>query len=271
MASGREVVVVSGVRMAIGDYGGALKDLAPTELAAQVIKEAVKRAKLDAREIGACVLGNVIHTEAKDMYFSRVAALKGGLAEESSALTVNRLCGSGLQAIVSASQMILLGDADAAVGGGAESMSRGGYLMPTLRWGQRMSDGSVVDMMVGALTDPFDTVHMGITAENIAEKWKISREQQDEFSVESHRRAINAIEKGYFKDQILPIEMKTRKGTTVFDRDEHPRADVSLESLAKLRAVFKKEGGSVTAGNASGINDGAAAVVLMEKEAAAKA
>src|SRR5690349_4061359 len=269
MASGREVVVVSGVRTAIGDYGGALKDLAPTELAAQVIKEAVKRAKLDAREIGACVLGNVIHTEAKAMYFSRVAALKGGLAEESSALTVNRLCGSGLQAIVSASQMILLGDADAAVGGGAESMSRGGYLMPTLRWGQRMSDGSVVDMMVGALTDPFDTVHMGITAENIAEKWKISREQQDEFSVESHRRAINAIEKGYFKDQILPIEMKTRKGTTVFDRDEHPRSDASVEGMAKLRAVFKKDG-SVTAGNASGINDGAAAVVLMERGAAEK-
>ncbi len=270
MSSVREVVVLSGVRTAIGDYGGGLKDLAPTELAAQVIKEAVKRSKLDAKAIGACVLGNVIHTEAKDMYFSRVAALKGGLPQESSALTVNRLCGSGMQAIVSASQMILLGDADTAVAGGAESMSRGGYLMPTLRWGQRMSDGSVVDMMVGALTDPFDTVHMGITAENIAEKWKITREQQDEFAVESHRRAINAIEKGYFKDQILPIEMKTRKGTTVFDRDEHPRADASVEGMAKLRAAFKKEGGTVTAGNASGINDGAAAVVLMERAAAEK-
>jgi acetyl-CoA C-acetyltransferase len=182
---------------------------------------------------------------------------------------VNRLCGSGMQAIVSASQMILLGDTDAAVGGGAESMSRGGYLMPTLRWGQRMSDSNVVDMMVGALTDPFDTVHMGITAENIAEKWKIGREQQDEFSVESHRRAINAIEKGYFKDQIVPIELKTRKGTTLFDRDEHPRADSSVEGMGKLRAVFKKDG-SVTAGNASGINDGAAAVVLMERAAAEK-
>jgi len=269
MSSGREVVVLSGVRTAIGDYGGALKDLAPTELSAQVIKEAVKRSKLDAKEVGACVIGNVIHTEARDMYFSRVAALKGGLPEESTALTVNRLCGSGLQAIVSASQMIALGDADVAVGGGAESMSRGGYLMPTLRWGQRMSDGSVVDMMVGALTDPFDTTHMGITAENIAEKWKITREQQDEFSVESHRRAMNAIEKGYFKDQILPIELKTRKGVTVFDRDEHPRGDASVEGMAKLRAVFKKDG-SVTAGNASGINDGAAAVVLMERAAAEK-
>jgi acetyl-CoA C-acetyltransferase len=205
------------------------------------------------------------------MYFSRVACIKGGLPHDTTALTVNRLCGSGMQAIVSATQSILLGDCEAAVGGGAESMSRGGYLMPTLRWGQRMGDGGFIDMMVGALTDPFDNVHMGITAENIAAQWKITREQQDAFSVESHRRAINAIEKGYFKDQILPIELKTRKGTTLFDKDEHPRADVTLEGLAKLRAAFKKEGGSVTAGNASGINDGAAAVVLMEKEAAKKA
>jgi acetyl-CoA C-acetyltransferase len=174
-----------------------------------------------------------------------------------------------MQAIVSAAQAIMLGDADVAVGGGTESMSRGAYILPALRWGQRMNDGGVVDMMVGALTDPFDTVHMGITAENIAEKWKISREQQDAFAVESHRRAINAIEKGYFKEQILPIELKTRKGTVVFDRDEHARADATLEGMAKLRAAFKKDG-SVTAGNASGINDGAAAVVLMEKSAAAK-
>ena len=242
MANEREVVVVSGVRTAIGDYGGALKDMAPSELAGQVVREAVKRAKIDPKQVGAMVLGNVIHTEAKDMYISRVACIKGGLPQEATALTVNRLCGSGLQAIVSAAQMIKLGDTDVAVGAGAESMSRGGYLMPTLRWGQRMNDGGVVDMMVGALTDPFDTVHMGITAENIAEQWKISREQQDEFAVESHRRAMNAIEKGYFKDQILPIEMKTRKGTVVFDKDEHPRSDVSLESMAKLRAVFKKDG-----------------------------
>jgi acetyl-CoA C-acetyltransferase len=270
MSGDREVVVLSGVRTAIGDYGGALKDLPPSELAGQVVKEAVRRAKIEPAQVGTMALGNVIHTEAKDMYISRVACIKGGLPQETTALTVNRLCGSGLQAIVSAAQMIQLGDADAAVGAGVESMSRGGYLMPTLRWGQRMNDGGVIDMMVGALTDPFDTVHMGITAENIAEKWKITREQQDEFAVESHRRAINAIEKGYFKDQILPIELKTRKGTTVFDKDEHPRADATVEGMAKLRAVFKKEG-SVTAGNASGINDGAAAIVMMEKGAAQKA
>jgi acetyl-CoA C-acetyltransferase len=270
MSNAREVVVLSGVRTAIGDYGGALKDVAPTELAAQVVREAVARAKVDPKQVQQLVFGNVIHGEAKDMYFSRVACIKGGLPQDTTAMTVNRLCGSGLQAIVSAAQSILLGDADAAVGGGAESMSRGGYLMPNLRWGQRMNDAGVTDMMVGALTDPFDTVHMGITAENIAEQWKITREQQDAFAVESHRRAIHAIEQGYFEDQILPIELKTRKGSTFFDRDEHPRADVTAEGLAKLRAVFKKEG-SVTAGNASGINDGAAAVVLMEKEAAAKA
>jgi acetyl-CoA C-acetyltransferase len=270
MSNAREVVVMSGVRTAIGDYGGALKDIAPTELAGQVIREAVKRSKIDPQQVNQLVFGNVIHTEARDMYFSRVACIKGGLPQETTALTVNRLCGSGMQAIVSAAQAIQLGDADVAVGGGAESMSRGGYLMPTLRWGQRMNDGGVVDMMVGALTDPFDTVHMGITAENIAEKWKITREQQDAFAVESHRRAVNAIDKGYFKNQILPIELKTRKGTTLFDKDEHARADATLEGMAKLRAVFKKDG-SVTAGNASGINDGAAAIVMMEKEAATKA
>ncbi|MCI3953850.1 MAG: acetyl-CoA acetyltransferase [Burkholderiales bacterium] len=269
MNSDREVVVLSGVRTAIGDYGGALKDVAPTEIAAQVVREAVKRARIDPQQVNQLVFGNVIHTETRDMYFSRVACIKGGLPQETTALTVNRLCGSGLQAIVSAAQAIQLGDAEVALGGGAESMSRGAYIVPSLRWGQRMNDGGVVDMMVGALTDPFDTVHMGITAENIAEKWKITREQQDEFAVESHRRAVNATEKGYFKDQIIPIELKTRKGTTVFDRDEHPRADVSLEGMAKLRAVFKKEG-TVTAANASGINDGAAAVVLMEKSAAEK-
>ncbi|MBI3053957.1 MAG: acetyl-CoA C-acyltransferase family protein [Betaproteobacteria bacterium] len=269
MGNGREVVVVSGVRTAIGDYGGSLKDLAPTELAAQVVREAVKRAKVDPQEVGHVVFGNVIHTEAKDMYLSRVACIKGGLPQETPALTLNRLCGSGLQAIVSASQAILLGDADVAVAGGAESMSRAAYTLPNLRWGQRMNDGGTVDMMVGALTDPFDTVHMAITAENIAEKWKITREQQDELAVESHRRAINAIEKGYFREQILPVELKTRKGTTLFDKDEHPRADASLEGMAKLRAVFKKDG-SITAGNASGINDAAAAVVLMEKSAAVK-
>src|SRR5258706_5784852 len=269
MANGREVVVVSGVRTAIGDYGGSLKDIAPSDLAAQVVRESVKRAKVDPQDVGHIVFGNVIHTEAKDMYLARGAGIKGGLPQETPALTLNRLCGSGLQAIVSASQSILLGEAEVAVAGGAESMSRGGYTLPSLRWGQRMNDGGAVDMMVGALTDPFDTTHMAITAENVAEKWKISRAQQDELAVESHRRAVNAIEKGYFKEQILPIELKTRKGTIAFDKDEHPRADASLESMAKLRTVFKKDG-SITAGNASGINDAAAAVVLMEKGAAAK-
>jgi len=265
----RQVVVVSGVRTAIGDYGGALKDIAPTDLAARVAREAVARAKIDPGEVGHVVFGHVIHTEAKDMYLSRVAMINAGLSHHTPAMTLNRLCGSGMQAIVSAAQTIMLGDADVALAGGAESMSRGGNLMPALRWGQRMGDGSTVDMMVGALTDPFDTVHMGITAENVAAKWHISREQQDECAVESHRRAISAIEKGFFKEQILPIELKTRKGVTVFDTDEHPRADASMEGMAKLRSAFKKDG-TVTAGNASGINDGAAAVVLMEAAAAAK-
>ena len=269
MASAREVVVLSGVRTAIGDYGGSLKDFAPTELAGMVIKEAIARAKVDVNDIGHLVLGNVIHTEPKDMYISRVAAIKGGLPQASSALTVNRLCGSGLQAIISAAQTILLGDTDCAIGSGAESMSRAAYIMPNLRWGQRMGDGTVIDMMVGALTDPFDTVHMGVTAENIAAKWGISREVQDAFAVESHKRAINAIEKGYFKDQILPIEIKSKKGSTFFATDEHARADASVEGMAKLRAVFQKDG-LVTAGNASGINDGAAAIVMMEKSAAEK-
>jgi acetyl-CoA C-acetyltransferase len=266
----REVVVLSGARTAIGDYGGALKDVAPTQLAATVVREAVKRARIAPQDVGQLVFGNVIHTEPKDMYLSRVAALEGGLPQETVALTLNRLCGSGLQAIVSASQSIAAGDCDAAVAGGAESMSRGGYLLPSLRWGQRMADGGVIDMMVGALTDPFDTVHMGITAENIADKWSISRETQDAFAVESHRRAVHAIDSGRFQEQIVPIEIKGRKGSVVVDRDEHPRADATLEGMAKLRAAFKKDG-SVTAGNASGINDGAAAVVLMEAgQAAAK-
>ncbi len=270
MNNSREVVVLSGVRTAIGDYGGSLKDFAPSELAARVVREAVSRAKVDSKEIGHCVFGNVIHTEAKDMYLARVACIKGGLPQETPALTLNRLCGSGLQAIVSASQHILLGDIDAAVAGGAESMSRGGYLMPSLRWGQRMNDGGVIDMMVGALTDPFDTVHMGVTAENVASRFKLSRSEQDAFAVESHKRAANAISKGYFKEQILPTELKTKKGPVMFDTDEHVRGDASMEGMAKLRAVFQKENGTVTAANASGINDAAAAVVLMEKDAAVK-
>ena len=266
----REVVILSGVRTAIGDYGGSLKDIPPSELGAQVVREAVSRAKVDPKDIGQCMFGNVIHTEAKDMYISRVAALKGGLPAESGALTVNRLCGSGMQAIVSASQSILLGDVDAAVAGGAESMSRGAYANVTQRWGARMGDAKDIDMMVGALTDPFDTIHMGVTAENVANKCGITRADQDAFAVESHKRAANAIAKGYFKDQILPIELKSKKGPIQFDTDEHVRADVTAEGLGKLRAVFAKDNGTVTAGNASGINDAAAAVVLMEKSVAAK-
>ena len=237
MNNGREVVILSGARTAIGDYGGSLKDIPPTELAAKVVKEAVARAKIDPASIGQCVFGNVIHTEAKDMYLSRVAAVNGGLPHGSGALTLNRLCGSGLQAIVSASQYILLGDIDAAVAGGAESMSRGAYADLTQRWGARMGDAKSVDMMVGALTDPFDTIHMGITAENVAKKCEISREMQDAFAVESHRRAAAAISEGRYKSQILPIDLKSRKGPVIFDTDEHVRTDVSAESMAKLRAA----------------------------------
>jgi acetyl-CoA C-acetyltransferase len=267
MDNGREVVVLSGVRTAIGDYGGSLKDIPPSDLAARVVKEAVARAKIAPDEVGHVVLGNVIHTEPKDMYISRVATINAGLPKETPALTLNRLCGSGLQAIVSAAQAIKLGDADVAVGGGAESMSRGAYVLPAARWGARMGNAEVMDMMVGALTDPFDTVHMGITAENVAAKWGITRQQQDEMAVESNKRAVNAAQKGYFKEQILPIELKSKKGPVMFDTDEHPRADASMEGMAKLRTVFQKDG-SVTAGNASGINDGASAVVLMEGKAA---
>jgi acetyl-CoA C-acetyltransferase len=268
--SDREVVILSGVRTAIGDYGGSLKDIPPTELAARVVREAMARAKADPADIGQCVFGNVIHTEAKDMYLSRVAAVKGGLPVETGALTLNRLCGSGLQAVVSASQYILLGDTDAAVAGGAESMSRATYASTTQRWGARMADSKMLDMMVGALTDPFDTIHMGVTAENVAAKCGLTRENQDAFAVESHKRAAAAIAAGHFKSQILPIELKSKKGPVMFDTDEHVRGDSSMESMAKLRAVFIKENGTVTAGNASGINDAAAAVVLMEKSVAAK-
>lgn len=270
MSEPREVVILSGVRTAIGDYGGSLKDIPPVDLAAKVVREAVSRAKVDPKEIGQCVFGNVIHTETRDMYVSRVAALNGGLPAESGALTVNRLCGSGMQAIVSASQYIMLGDVDAAVAGGVESMSRAAYANVTQRWGARMGDAKDLDMMVGALTDPFDTVHMGVTAENVANQCGITRADQDAFAVESHKRAANAIAKGYFKDQIVPIELKSKKGPVQFDTDEHVRTDASLEGMQKLRAVFAKENGTVTAGNASGINDAAAAVVLMEKSVAAK-
>lgn len=267
MSNEREVVVLSAVRTAIGGYGGSLKDFPPADLAATCVREVVKRANVEPQEVGHCVFGNVIHTEQRDMYLSRVACVNGGLPVETPALTVNRLCGSGLQAIVSAAQSILLGDADCAVAGGAEVMSRGQYWLPTHRWGQRMNNGAIVDAMVGALTDPFDDCHMGVTAENIAQKWQISREDQDAFAVESHERAVRATDNGYFKDQILPIEIKTKKATTVFATDEHFRRGSSMEQMAKLRPVFNRDG-TVTAGNSSGINDAAAAVLLMERNRA---
>jgi len=265
--SNREVVVISGVRTAIGDYGGSLKELAATRLGATAIREAVARSKVAPEGVGHVVMGGVIHGEAKDMYLSRVAAVEAGIPVGTPCLTVNRLCGSGLQAIVSASQHILLGDCDAAVAGGAESMSRAAYFLPTGRWGQRMGDAAIVDAMVGALHDPFGHGHMGVTAENIAAKYGFTREQQDQFSVESHRRAARAMEQGLFKSQIVAIELKTKKGVEQFTTDEHVRKDVKPEDMAKLKAVFKKDG-TVTAGNASGINDAGAAVVLMDSQAA---
>ena len=267
--SNREVVVVSGTRTAIGDYGGALKDLAATRLGAVAIKEAVARAKVDPASVGHVVMGSVIHGEARDMYLSRVAAVDAGLPVGTPCLTVNRLCGSGLQAIVSAVQHILLGDCDVAVAGGAESMSRAAYFLPSGRWGQRMGDAAVVDAMTGALHDPFGHGHMGVTAENIAAKYGFTREQQDQFSIESHRKAANAIEKGYFRDQVVPTEIRSKKGVEHFTTDEHVRKDASMADLAKLKTVFKKDG-TVTAGNASGINDAGAAVVLAEAGAAKK-
>ena len=263
--SAREVVVVAGVRTAIGDYGGSLKDLPVTKLGATAIREAVARAKIDPASVGHVVLGSVIHGEPKDMYVSRVAAVEAGLPVGTPCLTVNRLCGSGLQAIVSATQHLLLGDCEVAVAGGAESMSRAAYFLPAGRWGQRMGDAAVVDAMTGALHDPFGHGHMGVTAENIAAKYGFTREQQDEFAVASHQKASRAMESGYFKDQIVPIELKTKKGVEAFVTDEHVRKGAKMDDLAKLKAVFKKDG-TVTAGNASGINDAAAAVVLMERK-----
>jgi acetyl-CoA C-acetyltransferase len=259
----RDVMVVSAVRTPIGDFGGGLKDVAPTDMGAQVVREALARAEVSGDEVGHVVFGNVIHTEAKDLYLARVCALNAGVTQNAPALTLNRLCGSGLQAIVSASQSILLGDTDIAVGGGAESMSRAAYIAQGVRWGARMGDQAMIDMMLAALHDPFSNIHMGETAENLAESHQITRAQQDDLAVQSHRRAARAIKEGRFKEQILPIRLKTRKGETVFDTDEHVRGDATAEDLGKLRAVFRKDG-TVTAGNASGINDGAAAVVLMD-------
>ena len=264
----REVVVVSAVRTAIGTFGGSLKDVPPTVLGTTVVRESLARANVEGKEVGHVVFGHVVNTEPKDMYLSRVAALGGGCSQETPAFNVNRLCGSGLQAIVSASQAILLGDADIAIGAGAENMSRAPYASLTSRWGARMGDFKMIDMMMGALHDPFQNIHMGVTAENIAAKWGISREVQDQLAVESHQRAQKATEAGYFKDQIVPVLLKSKKGEIAYTTDEHFRANATMEDMAKLKPVFLKENGTVTAGNASGINDAAAALVLMDSRAA---
>src|ERR1022692_1101884 len=256
-----EVLVLSAVRTGIGKYGGGLATVPPCDLAAAVVRDAVTRAEVDPADVGHAVFGHVIHTEARDMYLGRVAAINGGLPAGTPGLTVNRLCGSGLQAIISAAQAIMLGDADTAEAGGAESMSRAQYWLPDMRSGKRMQDAVAVDAMVGALTDPFDQCHMAITAENVAADYGVSRADQDALAAESHRRAAFATEAGYFDEQVTPIEVTTRKGTTRFTADEHIRPGVTVEDLAKLRPAFDKSG-TVTAGNASGVNDAAAAVVL---------
>ncbi len=266
--SNREVVVVSAARTAIGTFGGSLKDTPTTELGALVVREVLARAAVPGADVGHVVFGHVVNTEPRDLYLSRVAALDGGCPDTTVAMNVNRLCGSGLQAIVSASQAILLGDCDVAIGAGAENMSRAPYLSLVSRFGARMGDATLVDMMVGALHDPFHKIHMGVTAENVAAQFGISRAMQDALAVESHNRAERASAEGRFKSQIVPVLLKSRKGEVAFDTDEHFRPGCTLADMAKLKPVFVKENGSVTAGNASGINDAAAAVLLMEAGAA---
>lgn len=258
------VVIVSGARTAIGSFDGSLKSIPPIELGAEAAKAAIARSGLEAEQIDQAVFGNIIHTEPRDMYLARASSIAAGVKLDTPALTLNRLCGSGLQAVISGAQTIMLGDAEAVLVGGAESMSRSPHATQSIRNGQKMGDFKFTDMLIGVLNDPFGAGHMGVTAENIAADQGISRETQDEIALESHRRAINAIDNGYFKDQIIPVEVKSRKQTIQVDTDEHPRRDVTLEGLASLRPVFQKDG-SVTAGNASGINDGAAALVLMSE------
>ncbi|HRD33553.1 MAG TPA: acetyl-CoA C-acyltransferase family protein [Rhodocyclaceae bacterium] len=266
----RDVVVLSAVRSAIGAFGGSLSTLEPADLAGTVMKEAVGRSGVDPQQINYVTVGNCIPTESRFAYVARLASIQAGLPMDSVAMAVNRLCSSGLQGIVTTSQAIMLGDCDYGVGGGVEVMSRGAYLSTAMRSGARMGDTTLIDAMVATLTDPFGAGHMGITAENLAEKWGISREEQDALAVESHRRAAAAIAEGRFKSQIVPITLKSRKGDVVFDTDEHVKANTTLESLGKMRPAFKKDG-TVTAGNASGINDGAAFFVLAAADAAAAA
>ena len=267
----RDVVVLSAVRSAIGTFNGALSSFEPSELGGIVMKEAVARSGVDPALINYITVGNTIPTDSRYGYVARVASIQAGLPMESVAMALNRLCSSGLQAIVTTAQQIMLGDCDYGVGGGVEVMSRGMYGSPAMRSGARMGDTKMIDLMVGILTDPFGVGHMGVTAENLVEKWKLTRDEQDALAVESHRRAANAIKEGRFKSQIVPITIKTRKGDVVFDTDEHVKPETTMETLAKMKAVFKKEGGSVTAGNASGINDGAAFFVLADAETAKKA
>ena len=262
----RDVFVIAAARTAIGTFGGMLKDTPLADLATLAVKTALERSGAAADSIGHLVMGTVITTEPRDLYLSRLAAVNAGLPKETPAFNVNRLCGSGLQAIVSAAQAIQLGDCELAIGAGAENMSRGAYLMPAARFGARMGDTQMVDLMVGALHDPFHKIHMGITAENVAEQFKITRVQMDELAAQSHRRAAAAIAAGRFKEQIVPVMIKTRKGEVAFDTDEHVKAETSVETLAKMRSAFKKDG-LVTAGNASGVNDGAGAVVLASGDA----
>ena len=255
------IYILSAVRTAIGSFGGSLKEQSPIDLGITVANEAILRSGLDAQDIGHGVFGHVIHTEPRDMYVSRCITIGAGMKDSSPALTVNRLCGSGLQAVVSATQLIQLGDTDCAIAGGTEVMSKGGYLLPAMRWGARLGHGEATDMMLGALQDPFGLGHMGITAENVAADYDISRAQMDEFALSSQQRAAHAIKQGYFADQIVPVEIKSRREVNVFAIDEHPRPQTTADQLAGLRPAFDKDG-AVTAGNSSGINDGAAALIL---------
>ena len=264
----REVVVVSGVRTAIGKFGGSLKDFSPTQLGTLVVREALNRCNLSGEEVGHVVFGHVIATEPRDMYLARVAAMGAGVTQSAPAMTVNRLCGSGLQAVVSAAQTILCGDTDIAIAGGAESMIRAPYISTAMRFGARMGDTPMVDMMLGALHDPFHKIHMGVTAENVAHKYGITREAQDQLALESHQRAAHAIAQGYFNEQIVSVVSTSKRGDSVFAVDEHVRHDATLADFSTLRPAFLKEHGTVTAGNASGLNDAAAALILMERSCA---
>jgi acetyl-CoA C-acetyltransferase len=263
----KEIYIVSAVRTAIGSFGGTLKTVPLAELATTVVRDAIARSGVATDSVGHVSMGTVIMTEPRDIYLSRIAALGAGLPHQISAINVNRLCGSGLQAIVSSAQAIQHGDCDVAVGAGAESMSRAGYLMPSARWGTRMGDTAMLDLMLNALHDPFHNIHMGMTAENVAQRFGITRRMMDELAVTSQQRAARATREGRFREQIIPVKIATRQGSIRFDTDEHVKPDTTLETLSAMKPVFRKEGGSVTAGNSSGINDGAAAVVLANADA----